>query len=67
MSLYDILEEKAAIRPTTKDRRPFVDQHPIHKNIFIFNGMGTVRISLSPFFANHLIDCILKDKPPCKK
>lgn len=60
---YDILEEKAAIRPTTKDRRPFVDQHPIHKNLYIFNGMGTKGISLSPFFANHFIDCILKDKP----
>ncbi len=64
---YEIVEEKSAIRPTSKDRRPFVDQHPMHKNMYIFNGMGTKGISLSPFFANHLISCILKDEPIMKE
>lgn len=50
---YAILEEKAGIRPTMRDRRPVIGQHPIHLNIFIFNGLGTKGVSLSPYFAQH--------------
>jgi glycine oxidase len=55
---YEIVEEKAAIRPTTKDRRPFIDRHKTYENVFIFNGMGTKGISLSPFMASYFINSI---------
>lgn len=59
---YTILNQRAAIRPTVKDRRPFIGQHPKHKTIFIFNGLGTKGISLSPYFSLHLIESIFEGK-----
>ncbi|MEZ5026554.1 MAG: FAD-dependent oxidoreductase [Chitinophagales bacterium] len=64
---FKIIEERAAIRPTTKDRRPFIAQHFKHSNAYIFNGMGTKGASLSPFFAHFLVDAILNKKPLLKE
>lgn len=51
---YKILDHKAAVRPATLERRPFVGFHPLHPHIGIFNGMGTKGCSLSPYFAHQL-------------
>jgi glycine/D-amino acid oxidase-like deaminating enzyme len=53
---YQIVEEKAAIRPAMPDRRPVIGKHPKYKHVFIFNGMGTKGVSLSPYFANYFSD-----------
>lgn len=58
---YVIIEEKAGIRPTTKDRRPVVGSHPVHKNVLIFNGMGTKGVSLAPYLAKHFSDCLIQN------
>jgi len=34
--------------------------HPHQKNIRILNGMGTKGCSLAPFFANQLVDQLLR-------
>lgn len=60
---YKILDHKAALRPSTLERRPFVGFHPQYNNIGILNGMGTKGTSLAPFFANQLIQNILFDAP----
>lgn len=52
---FTILEHKAAVRPATLERRPFVGFHPQHPAIGIFNGMGTKGCSLAPFFARELV------------
>ncbi|MGB1247291.1 MAG: NAD(P)/FAD-dependent oxidoreductase [Chitinophagales bacterium] len=52
---YTIIDQKAGIRPTTVDRRPLIGQHSVHKNLYIFNGMGTKGLSLSPYFAQKLV------------
>ncbi len=57
---YSILEHKVAIRPTIRDRAPVVGGHPEHKNMFILNGMGTKGASLSNFYADKLLEFILK-------
>jgi glycine/D-amino acid oxidase-like deaminating enzyme len=44
------------IRPTTADRRPIVGPHPEHKNVLIFNGMGTKGVSLAPWSSGILCD-----------
>lgn len=44
------------IRPTTPDRRPIVGPHPDHKNVLIFNGMGTKGVSLAPWSSGILCD-----------
>ncbi len=55
---FDVVDHKAAIRPTVKDRRPFIGLHKEHKQIGIFNGLGTKGVLLAPFFANHFSEYI---------
>ncbi len=50
---FEIIDHRAGIRPTVKDRRPLIGQHPEHKNVFLFNGMGTKGVQLVPYFADH--------------
>ncbi len=56
---YTIIEQKAAVRPTVKDRRPLIGMHPRHSRVGIFNGLGTKGITLGPFFAKQLHDCLI--------
>lgn len=58
---YQIVAHQAAVRPTVKDRRPVLGQNPLHKNMYLFNGLGTKGVSLGPYFANHLIAHILNN------
>jgi glycine/D-amino acid oxidase-like deaminating enzyme len=57
---FRILEHKAALRPATVERRPFVGLHPNRKSIGILNGMGTKGCSLAPFFARQLADHLIR-------
>ena len=59
---FKVVEHKAAIRPTVKDRRPFIGFHPQFQNVGIFNGMGTKGFSLAPFFAKHFAENLLEGK-----
>ena len=59
---FKILEHKAALRPATLERRPFVGLHPYQRNIGILNGMGTKGCSLAPYFASQLVDQLLRKK-----
>lgn len=57
---YQIVAQQAGIRPSTKDRRPFIGIHPTKPSIGIFGGMGTKGVSLAPYlaeqFARYLLD-----------
>jgi glycine/D-amino acid oxidase-like deaminating enzyme len=55
---FRIVEHLAGVRPATLERRPFVGFHPVHKNVGIFNGMGTKGCSLAPFFGKQFVDMI---------
>ena len=59
---FKILEHKAALRPATLERRPFVGLHPQQKNIGILNGMGTKGCSVAPYFAHQLTNQLLYEK-----
>ncbi len=56
---HALLEHKAAVRPTVKDRRPFLGRHPREKRFYIFNGLGTKGLSLAPWFSRHMADYLL--------
>ncbi len=58
---FEILQHTSGVRPTVKDRRPILGNHPNHQNIFIFNGLGTKGVSLAPYFANHFIEHLEND------
>jgi glycine/D-amino acid oxidase-like deaminating enzyme len=59
---YNITSQEAGIRPTTKDRRPFMGNHPKHSNVYVFNGLGTKGVSLAPFFAEEMLCFLEKNK-----
>jgi len=54
-------EVLCAIRPTTKDRRPMVGQHPKKKGLWICNGLGTKGTSLAPYCTKQLAMTLMKD------
>ena len=50
---YAIVEEKAGVRPTVRDRKPFLGEHPKHKKLAIFNGLGTRGVIQGPYLSAH--------------
>lgn len=56
---FEIVGHKAAVRPATLERRPFVGLHPHLPQLGILNGMGTKGTSLAPFFAQQLAQHLL--------
>jgi glycine/D-amino acid oxidase-like deaminating enzyme len=59
LSPYEIVAHLTGIRPSSKDRRPIIGPHKAHKNVFLFNGMGTKGSSLSPYYADKLLENII--------
>ncbi len=60
---FEIVSHQAGVRPTVKDRKPLLGVHPIYKNAFILNGLGTRGVMLGPSMAKDLFDFIENDKP----
>lgn len=60
---FEVVEHRAAVRPTVKDRRPFLGRHPEFPSLGIFNGLGTKGASLGPYWAQHLASHLLQDQP----
>ena len=60
---FEVVAHHAAIRPTVRDRRPFIGQHPQFPVLGIFNGFGTKGASLVPFFAGQFVANLLNDVP----
>ena len=56
---FEVIDHRAAIRPTVKDRRPFLGIHPQYAPLGIFNGFGTKGASLVPFWAEHFSSFLL--------
>lgn len=52
---FEVVEHCAAIRPTVRDRRPFIGQHPKFDNLYLFNGMGAKGSYLTPLFAHQFV------------
>ena len=58
---FSIKDQRAAIRPTIKDRRPLLGTHPKYTNIHIFNGLGTKGASLGPYWAKAMLNYLLDE------
>jgi glycine/D-amino acid oxidase-like deaminating enzyme len=58
-SPFEVVNQEWGIRPTTVDRRPILGSHPAHKNLIIFNGLGTKGVSLAPYFSAQLADWLV--------
>lgn len=55
---FEVIDQKAGIRPATRDRKPFIGFHPQYNRLAIFNGLGTKGVSLAPFYAKQLLYCL---------
>jgi glycine/D-amino acid oxidase-like deaminating enzyme len=55
---FKVIDQVAGIRPTVKDRRPLVGEHPVYKNMFVLNGLGTRGVMIGPYVAKQLFNHI---------
>ncbi|MCC1484012.1 NAD(P)/FAD-dependent oxidoreductase [Winogradskyella immobilis] len=55
---FKVVEHKAGIRPTVKDRRPLVGRHTTYKNMYVLNGLGTRGVMIAPYVAKKLYNYI---------
>ena len=58
-----ILSQNAGVRPTTKDRRPFIGVHPEFNKLAIFNGLGAKGYLIAPLLVKEFVEHLLDRKP----
>ncbi len=58
---YKIVDQFAGVRPASIDRKPVLGKSKLHKNIHIFNGLGTRGVILAPWLAHHLYTSIVQE------
>lgn len=58
-----IVSQTAGIRPTTRDRRPFMGRHSQFKKLAIFNGLGAKGYMMAPLLSLEMSDYLLKETP----
>ena len=61
---FMLLDAKAGVRPSSVDRKPILGEHPIEKNLYIFNGLGTKGVSLAPYFGKIMFDLVINNVEP---
>lgn len=59
---FELVEQLAGIRPTSKDRRPFMGKHPDFDKLYIFNGLGTKGYMMAPLLSKEMANYILYKK-----
>ncbi len=60
---FEVVDQRAGIRPTVVDRRPLVGQHSNHKSMYVLNGLGTRGVLVAPAMAEALYNSIENDTP----
>lgn len=60
---FQIVKQVAGIRPTTKDRKPFLGRHPKHPQLTILNGFGSRGILMAPTLSKQLFNHLESNTP----
>ncbi len=55
---FSVQEVNFGFRPTVKDRRPIIGQHPVYNDLYVFNGLGARGILNGCYFSKSLFDYI---------
>jgi len=55
-----VIEKKVGIRPATKDKNPFIGQHPELPQLMVFNGFGSKGSLLIPWYSECFAQYLLK-------
>lgn len=58
-----IIRHEANIRPSTRDRHPFIGRHPVQNQLWIFNGFGAKGSLQIPWYCQRFADTSLEDEP----
>lgn len=60
---FTMMNAEAGIRPTLREQRPVIGRHPRHRQLAVFNGLGSKGVLQAPFFAAQLARHLLFDEP----
>jgi len=60
---YEVIDQKAGVRPTPYDRRIIMGEHPDEKGLFVLNGFGPKGVLLGPLAAKELTAHLVKKTP----
>lgn len=55
-----VVGQEAGVRPTTKDRRPYIGKHPKFDRLVVFNGLGAKGFMIAPLLSLELVHHLLK-------
>lgn len=58
----EVIQHLAGVRPATTDRRPVLGEHPLHKGLFVFNGLGSKGVMLAPYFSKKFVNFYLQQE-----
>lgn len=59
----ELVDHKAGVRPTVKDRRPLVGRHFNKSNLYLLNGLGSRGVMIAPYVAQQLFMHIENNSP----
>lgn len=59
----ELIDHKAGVRPTVKDRRPLVGRHITKPNLYLLNGLGSRGVMIAPYVAQQLFAHIENNNP----
>jgi len=60
-----VIDHRAGIRPTTRDKQPFIGSHPEYTTLHIFNGFGSRGSLIIPHYAKLFIRSLLNPDDNC--
>lgn len=60
---FQVLEHGVAERPTRAGQIPVLSEHPDHRGMYIFNGLGTKGFTLGPYLARQMMSLLSAKKP----
>lgn len=63
VSEVQVTSHQAGIRPTTRDKQPFIGTHPQYKRLHCCNGFGSRAAMLAPMYSEQLVEHLLEQKP----
>lgn len=58
----EVLEQKAAVRPAVRDRKPILGRVPGHPSLFVLNGLGSRGTLMAPLLSVWMLDHIAGEK-----
>ena len=60
---YEVLDQRAAVRPILVDRQAIIGRHPSNPRIAFFNGLGSKGVVTGPYLAAQLADYLISGQP----